>query len=153
MRDIRSKPYTLIVARILLMLALAGLLRASQPPAPPPSPPPAEPEEEDVTAKERTYEFNPIQAENELKIGRFYMRRGKWKAAAGRFEEATKWNPQLAEAWRLLGEAREKLKDAAAAREAYGKFLELAGDSKEAGEVRKRLEKLPAPKPERRPAP
>lgn len=126
------------------MLALAGVLQAFQPPAPPPSPPPAEPEEEDVTAKERTYEFNPIQAENELKVGRFYMRRGRWKAAAGRFEEATKWNPQSAEAWRLLGEAREKLKDFAAARAAYEKFLELAGDSKDAGEVRRRLAKLPA---------
>jgi len=134
----------LIVARVLVTLLLAGVLHAWQPPAPP-SPPPAEPEEEDVTAKERTYEFNPIQAENELKVGRFYMRRGRWKAAAGRFEEATKWNPQSAEAWRLLGEAREKLKEFAAARAAYEKFLEIAGDSKDAVGVRRRLEKLPAP--------
>ncbi|MGC8884665.1 MAG: tetratricopeptide repeat protein [Bryobacteraceae bacterium] len=132
------------MARVLVTLLLAGVLHAWQPPAPP-SPPPAEPEEEDVTAKERTYEFNPIQAENELKVGRFYMRRGRWKAAAGRFEEATKWNPQSAEAWRLLGEAREKLKEFAAARAAYEKFLEIAGDSKDAADVRRRLAKLPAP--------
>ncbi|MCS7041399.1 MAG: tetratricopeptide repeat protein [Bryobacteraceae bacterium] len=140
------------MARVLLMLALAGVLHAFQPPSPPPSPPPAEPEEEDVTAKERTYEFNPIQAENELKVGRFYMRRGRWKAAAGRFEEATKWNPQSAEAWRLLGEAREKLRDLAAARAAYEKFLELAGDSRDAADVRRRLSKLPAAPP-KAPAP
>lgn len=137
----------MIVARMLAALIAAALLGAQQPPPPPP---PAEPEEEDVTAKERVYEFNPIQAENELKIGRFYMRRGSWKAAAGRFEEATKWNPGFAEAYFLLGQAREKLKDAAGARAAYEKFLELAPDSKQAAQARRRLEKLPAPpkKPE-----
>ncbi|MCX7602884.1 MAG: tetratricopeptide repeat protein, partial [Bryobacteraceae bacterium] len=78
--------------------------------------------------------------------------RDSWKAAAGRFEEATKWNPQSAEAWRLLGEAREKLKDLAAARAAYEKFLELAGDSRDAADVRRRLSKLPAAPP-KAPAP
>jgi len=134
----------LIVARVLAALFLAAALWAQQPPA---APPPAEPEEEDVTARPRTYEFNPIQAENEIKIGRFYMRRGRWKAAAGRFEEAARWNPQAAEAYLLLGQAREKLKDTAAAREAYQKFLELSPDSKDAASVRRRLEKLPAPVP------
>ncbi len=123
-------------------LLLAAALWAGQPPS---APPPAEPEEEDVAAKERTYEFNPIQAENEIRIGRFYMRRGRWKAAAGRFEEAARWNPQAAEAYLLLGQAREKLKDAAAARAAYEKFLELSPESKDAPGVRRRLEKLPAP--------
>lgn len=122
----------------------AAVLWAAQAP-PPAQPPPAEPEEEDVTAKERTYEFNPIQAENELKIGRFYMRRGNWKAAAGRFEEATKWNPGFAEAFLLLGQAREKLKDPAGARAAYQKFLSLAPEAKEAAGVRRRLARLPAP--------
>lgn len=134
----------MIVARVLAALFLAAALWAQQPPA---VPPPAEPEEEDVTARPRTYEFNPIQAENEIKIGRFYMRRGRWKAAAGRFEEAARWNPQAAEAYLLLGQAREKLKDTAAAREAYQKFLELSPDSKDAASVRRRLEKLPAPAP------
>ncbi|MFZ5927920.1 MAG: tetratricopeptide repeat protein [Acidobacteriota bacterium] len=123
-------------------LLFAAILWGGQPPS---APPPAEPEEEDVTAKARTYEFNPIQAENEIKIGRFYMRRGRWKAAAGRFEEATKWNPQAAEAYLLLGQAREKLKDPDGARAAFEKFLELAPESKDAAEVRRRLAKLPAP--------
>jgi len=140
----------LIVARMLPALLLAALLHAGQPPS---APPPAEPEEEDVTAKERTYEFNPIQAENEIRVGRFYMRRGRWKAAAGRFEEAAKWNPQAAEAYLLLGQAREKLKDAAAARAAYEKFLELAPESKDAAGVRRRLAKLPAPPAAKSPSP
>ncbi len=138
---------------MLAALAFAAFLWAHQPPPQPVEPPPAEPEEEDVSAKERTYEFNPIQAENELKIGRFYMRRGRWKAAAGRFEEATKWNPQLADAYLLLGEAREKLKEWPAARAAYEKFLELAPSSKDAAAVRRRLARLPAPPPPKQEAP
>jgi tetratricopeptide (TPR) repeat protein len=141
----RWTPYTLIVARVLPAFVFCCALWAWQPPAPPP----AEPEEEDAAARERTYEFNPIQAENEIKIGRFYMRRGRWKAAAGRFEEAAKWNPQAAEAYLLLGQARERLKDPAGARAAYEKFLELTPDSKDAASVRRRLQKLPPPAPAR----
>lgn len=132
----------MIVACMLPALVLAAFLLPQPPPA---APPPAEPEEEDVTAKERTYEFNPIQAENEIRVGRFYMRRGRWKAAAGRFEEATRWNPQSAEAFLLLGQAREKMKDLAGARAAYEKFLELAPDSRDSAGVRRRIQKFPAP--------
>lgn len=117
------------------------MFAAAQPPAEKP-PEHALPEEEDESAKPKEYTFNPIQAENELKVARFYMKRGSHKAAALRCEEALKWNPQSAAAYLLLGEAREKLRDKKSAAEAYRKFLEIAGDSKESGDVRKRLEKL-----------
>ena len=112
------------------------------------SPPPAaeatgeeqEPPEEDDSLKPRAeYTFNPLQAEQEMKIGAFYFKRGSFPAAATRFEEATKWNPALAQAWRRLGEAREKLKDGPAAADAYKKFLELAPSDKQAGSIKKRL--------------
>ena len=64
------------------------------------------------------------------------------RAAAGRFEEATKWNSGDPEAWLRLGEAEEKLKEKKAAHEAYEKYLELASDAKNAEEIRKKLEKL-----------
>ena len=124
------------------MLALLGLPLCAQKPSEPPPQQHAEPEEEDATSVPREYEFNPIQAENEMKVGRFHMKRGNYKGAAMRFEEAAKWNPQGAEAYRLLGEAREKLKDPKSARAAYEKYLELAPDAKDAGEVRKRIEAL-----------
>lgn len=133
----------MIVARVFLMLVLMGLPLCAQKPEEKPQPPQhAEPAEEDVTAAPREYEFNPIQAENEIKVGRFHMKRGNFKGAAGRFEEAAKWNPQSAEAYRLLGEAREKLKDAKAARAAYEKYLEMAPEAKDAADVRKRVTAL-----------
>jgi tetratricopeptide (TPR) repeat protein len=115
------------------LLLLAGALTAQ--------PPPAEPPEEDETLKTKEYDFNPLQAQNELKVGEFYAKKGAWKAAAMRFEEATRWNAQLPEAWRRLGDAREKLKDLKARDAAWRKFLELAPEAKEAPAIRKKLEK------------
>lgn len=139
----------MIVARVFLTLLLALAPAAAQKPAEPAPAEPAkkpqqhaEPKEEDESALPRTYEFNPIQAENEIKVGRFYMKRGSFKAAAGRFDEASKWNPQSAEAFKLLGEAREKLKDPKAARAAYEKYLELAPEAKDAADIRRRIASL-----------
>jgi len=131
----------LIVARVFWLFLLCAAASAQKPPAEKP-PEHALPEEEDESAKPKEYTFNPIQAENELKVARFYMKRGSHKAAALRCEEALKWNPQSPAAYLLLGEAREKLRDKEAAAGAYRKFLEIAGDSKEASDIRKRIEKL-----------
>lgn len=102
------------------------------------------PPEEDEQLKPKDYSFNPIQAAREVQTGDYYMKKGKYKAAAARYEEATKWNDQLAEAYRKLGEAEEKQDEPKLAREAYQHFLERDPESKQAGEVKKRLQKLPA---------
>lgn len=107
-----------------------------------------EPPEEDEAAKPKEYAFNPLQAEKEMRIGNFYWKKKSFKAAALRFEEATKWNPGDAEAWFRLGEAREKLAQPAEARAAYQQFLGVAEDDKRAAEVKKRIAKLPPPKKE-----
>lgn len=102
----------------------------------------AEPPEEDDSAKPTEYAFNPLQAEHELKVGEFYMKKGSYGAAVARFTEATKWNPTLAEAYLRLGDAQEKFKDHKAAKEAYSKYLQLAPDAKNAPEIKKKLAKM-----------
>jgi tetratricopeptide (TPR) repeat protein len=84
-----------------------------------------------------------LQAEKEVRVGNFYWKKGSFRAAARRYEEATRWNPGLLEAYLKLGEAREKLRDSKGAREAYQKYLELDPKAKNAEEIRKRLAKLP----------
>lgn len=101
---------------------------------------PQEPPEEDESLIEREYSFNPLQAAKEVQIGNFYFKKGSYRAAAARYLEATKWNEGFAEAWRRLGEAREKLKDDKGARAAYRKYLELEPQGKHAAKVRKKLE-------------
>lgn len=98
-----------------------------------------EPPEEDEELIEKEYSFNPLQASKEMRIGNFYLRKGSYRAAALRFLEATKWDPNLAQAFLRLGEAREKLKDDKGAKEAYEKFLELAPDAREAAAVRRKI--------------
>ncbi len=99
----------------------------------------AVPPEEDKALGTEEYAFNPLQAEKEVKIGGFYLKKGSYLAAANRFVEATKWNPGYAEAYFWWGEAEEKLKDLKTAREAWSKFLELAPEDKRAEEVKKKL--------------
>ena len=113
--------------------------------APKPKKPPVQeelPPEEDAAAKPKEYTFNPLQAENEMKAGEFYFKKGKFVAAANRFKEATMWNPTLAEAFLRLGEADEKRHDKEGAKQAYSKYLEVAPDAKHAQDVKKKLAKL-----------
>jgi tetratricopeptide (TPR) repeat protein len=100
------------------------------------------PPEEDKSIAVKEYAFNPLQAQKEIRTGNYYFKKGSYRAAAGRFEEATKWNDGEPEAWLRLGEAQEKLRDHQAAFKAYTKYLELASDAKNADEIRKKLEKL-----------
>src|SRR5262249_55382826 len=100
------------------------------------------PPEEDTTVATREYAFNPLQARKEITVGNEYFKKRSYRAAAGRYAEATNWNSGKPEAWLRLGEAQEKLKDMKAAREANTKYRELAADDKRADEIRKRLEKL-----------
>src|ERR1700731_426485 len=93
------------------------------------------PDEDKATAKPREYPFNPLQSKKEVTVGEFYFKKGDFRAAAGRFSEATKWNNGNAEAWLRLGDAQEKMKDAKATREAYEKYLQLAPDAKNAAEI------------------
>ncbi|MGA2326140.1 MAG: tetratricopeptide repeat protein [Bryobacteraceae bacterium] len=118
------------------VLACGALLAQQKTPPPKPQEPP---EEDETLVPKKDYAFNPLQAEKELRTGNFYFKKGSYKAAIGRFTEATKWNPGLAEAWFRLGEADEKLRDHKAAREAYAKFVELAPEDKRADGLRKKL--------------
>ena len=86
-----------------------------------------------------------MQAQKELQIGNYYFKKGSYTAARGRFLEATKWNPNYAEAYLRLGETYEKLKDRPASRKAYEKYLELEPKGKEAAGIRAKLAAKPEP--------
>ena len=132
--------------KLLFTLGLAAVLCAQQDKTagkPPDSSKPVvqeqAPPEEDETVKPREYPFNPLEAQNDLKVGNFYFKQGKYKAAINRFRDATRFNPSFAEAFLRLGEAEEKMGDKQAARDAYGKYLELAPDAKNADVVKKKI--------------
>ena len=119
-----------------------GMLWAQDPKPKTPPPPPKEqqvqePPEEDESLKPREYGFNPLQAEKDIRVGNYYFKNHNYRAALNRYQEAAKWNPGLAEAYLRIGEAAEKMKDKATAKQAYQKYIELAPASKEAEQLKK----------------
>jgi tetratricopeptide (TPR) repeat protein len=127
----------------LVFAVVTGAQQAPQKKDNKPAPPAQEqaPPEEDEALVPKEYSFNPLQAAKEVQAGNFYFKKGNYRAAARRFEEATKWDSTNAAAFLRLGEAKEKQHDRKGAGEAYTKYLEIAPDAKDAPEVKKRLEK------------
>ncbi len=137
--------------RSLILAAVAVSAAFGQQPPPPPKPAPVEgakpqqdpvevePPEEDESLKPKEYTFNPLEAQRDLRTGDYYFKKGNFKAAAKRFEEATLYDPNFADAFLRLGEAREKLHDKKGAKAAYQKYIELKPDSKLASSVKKKI--------------
>jgi tetratricopeptide (TPR) repeat protein len=145
------------VVRVFLACTFACVLVAQDPPAqkppdkkvltpPPPKPLEEEPPEEDESLIPKEYALNPLESTRNITAGNYYFKKGNFRAASKRYLEATRWDPGSADAFFKLGEADEKLKDRAGAREAYAKYLEISPDAKNAAEVKKKIEKWPAPK-------
>lgn len=97
------------------------------------------PPEEDESVAPEKYVLNPLESDRNIQVGNYYWHKGKYRAAAGRYTRATKYNPNSPEAFFKLGEAEEKLKNSEAARSAFAKVMALAPDSKLAKEAKKKL--------------
>jgi tetratricopeptide (TPR) repeat protein len=145
---------TCITGASFLFAALL-LAQEQQPPQPqkklettrPAKPAEQEPPEEDESLKPEEFSLNPLEAQRNITAGDYYFKTTKnYHAAARRYLRATKWDPGSPEAFLKLGESEEKLNDRAAAREAYEKYLELAPTAKNAGAIRKKIEKWPVTK-------
>ena len=139
---------------------LLAVLLVQQPPAPPaPAPPSKKPEivildpnapkgleekkdQEEEAAPPKEYAYNPYQAEREVEVGNFYMKKGNYPAAARRYEEATKWKPNWGLAYLKLGQAYEKKGELRRAAEAYRKYLEILPKDRRARQLRKEIARL-----------
>jgi tetratricopeptide (TPR) repeat protein len=100
-----------------------------------------EPPEEDESVAGEKFVLNPLESERNIRVGNFYWNKGKYQGAAERYERATRFNPNSAEAFLKYGEAQEKLKNADAARTAFQRVIRIAPDSKFAHEAKKKLSK------------
>ncbi len=143
------------MARWILVLLAAGAAAAAQqaPEQPPgelkrerpkaaPGKTTEKPPEEDESYATKKFEFNPLQSEKDVGVGDQYFKQRSYRAALGRYREATQWNERNSRAWLRMGEAAEKLKDPKLAKQAYSKYLELEPEAKNAGDIRKKLGKL-----------
>ncbi len=131
-----------ILALTLPLVAFAQQVEPKKDGKPAPQGQEQAPPEEDESLITKEYSFNPLQASKEIKVGLYYLKKGNNKAASQRFTEATRWDPTNAEGFLRLGEVKEKVHDKKAAAAAYAKYLEIAPDAKDAGDVKKRLERI-----------
>lgn len=86
--------------------------------------------------------WDPLRAEKDIEVGKYYMKRGDVDAAIDRFEDAISAKPGYALPYRYLGDAQEKHGQRREAIKSYTKYLDLYPHAEDAGKIHKRIEKL-----------
>jgi tetratricopeptide (TPR) repeat protein len=140
---------------LLILVPVLGLTAPSRSPAqdPPPKPSdnaPAAPTKPDTKSKTDSGTQNapdqpmwdPLRAEKDLEVGKYYMHKGDVDAAMDRFQDAILAKPGYALPFRLLGEAQEKKGMKKAAIKSYTRYLDLYPSAEDADKVHKQIEKL-----------
>ena len=127
----------------------SGSLRASAQDPPPASPAaPREPPkpkpntDSAVQSADEQPKWDPLRAEKDLEVGKYYMKKGDVDAAIDRFEDATEAKPGYAIPFRFLGEAYEKKGKKKQAVKAYQRYLDLYPHAEDGDKIRKKIEKL-----------
>lgn len=123
-------------------------VRAQDPPASAP-PPPSQPQpkgkknvDSAVSSAPDQPQWDPLRAEKDLDVGKYYMRKGDIDAAIDRFEDATIAKPGYAIPFLYLGEAYEKKGKKKPAVKAYQRYLDLYPHAEDGDKIRKKIEKL-----------
>lgn len=116
------------------------------PPSPPPSqqPPPKPKPNTDsaVQSAEDQPKWDPLRAEKDMEVGKYYMKKGDVDAAIDRFQDATEAKPGYALPFRYLGEAYERKGRKKQAVKAYQRYLDLYPHAEDGDKIRKKVEKL-----------
>jgi tetratricopeptide (TPR) repeat protein len=140
--------------RYLAILSMNGafLFAASLPAQDPPAgapPAPAKPQPKSkknadsaVNSAPDQPQWDPLRAEKDLEVGKYYMKRGDVDAAIDRFEDATTAKPGYAIPFLYLGEAYEKKGKKKPAVKAYQRYLDLYPHAEDGDKIRKKIEKL-----------
>jgi tetratricopeptide (TPR) repeat protein len=136
----------------LLTLALPALAFSQDPPPTPPNPPdsqPAPPKKTDpksdntkTTSAPDQPTWDPLRAEKDLEVGKYYMHKGDVDAAIDRFQDAITAKPGYALPFRFLGECQEKKGLKKQAIKSYTRYLDLYPHADDADKIHKKIEKL-----------
>ena len=86
--------------------------------------------------------WDPLRAEKDLDVGKYYMRKGDYDAAIDRFQDAVDAKPGYAVPFRFLGECYEKKGKKKPAVKAYQRYLDLYPHAEDGDKIRKKIEKL-----------
>lgn len=86
--------------------------------------------------------WDPLRAEKDLEVGKYYMKIGSLDAAIDRFSDAIDARPGYAIPFRYLAEAQEKKGLKKDAIKSYTKYLNLYPHAEDGAKIKKKIEKL-----------
>jgi tetratricopeptide (TPR) repeat protein len=145
---IHTRSLRIVATVTIFSLFLCGAsVGVQDPPASAPSPtqPPPKPKknvDSSVNSAPDQPQWDPLRAEKDLDVGKYYMKRGDIDAAIDRFEDATTAKPGYAIPFLYLGEAYEKKGKKKPAVKAYQRYLDLYPHAEDGDKIRKKIEKL-----------
>ena len=118
---------------------------AQNPPSsnPPAQPPPPKPNTDSaIESAPDQPKWDPLRADKDIEVGKYYMNKGDLDAAIDRFMDAADAKPGFAIPYRYLGEIYEKKGQKKPAVKAYQRYLDLYPKAEDGDKVRKKIEKL-----------
>ena len=86
--------------------------------------------------------WDPLRADKDIEVGKYYMNKGDVDAAIDRFMDAIDAKPGFALPFRYLGEAYERKGQKKPAVKAYQRYLDLYPKADDAEKIHKKIEKL-----------
>ena len=136
----------LVLATSTPCLGAQRVVAQDTPPAPPPkqsdTPKPKANIDSAVQSAPDQPKWDPLRAEKDLDVGKYYMKKGDYDAAIDRFQDATEAKPGYAIPFRFLGECYEKKGKKKPAVKAYQRYLDLYPHAEDGDKIRKKIEKL-----------
>jgi tetratricopeptide (TPR) repeat protein len=147
-----TKSWASKLALGLLGVALFGFVRigaAQDPPAdtppkqqPPPPPKPKQNKDSAAQSAPDQPKWDPMRADKDIEVGKFYLHKGDLDAAMDRFQDAVEAKPGYAIPFRYIGEIYEKQGKKKPAVKAYQRYVDLYPNGEDADKIRKKIEKL-----------
>ena len=136
----------LLLAAAVLGLTAPCVSAQDPPPAPPPkqsdTPKPKPNTDSAADSAADQPKWDPLRADRDMDVGKYYMHKGDIDAAIDRFQDATEAKPGYALPFRYLGECYEKQGKKKPAVKAYQRYLDLYPKAEDGDKIRKKIEKL-----------
>ncbi|MGC2333836.1 MAG: tetratricopeptide repeat protein [Candidatus Acidiferrales bacterium] len=139
----RASPLLLLM--VFALPAWCARQSGQSPPASPPSSPSsssAKPSPSQPAPQKEIATFDPPNAEKDVEVASYYMRKGDMNAAIPRLQEAVQLKPKYAKARLMLAEAYEKAHDKDSAMKTYQEYLKAFPNASDAKKIEKKIEKL-----------
>ena len=146
MRRMRALLTVPVLAAAVLCIAAQRVSAQDPPPAPPPkqseTPKPKPNTDSAAQSAPDQPKWDPLRADKDLDVGKYYMKKGDLDAAIDRFQDAAEAKPGYAIPFRYLGECYEKQGKKKPAVKAYQRYLDLYPKAEDGDKIRKKIEKL-----------